>query len=172
MAVTALDSTAKATTANSYGTIVGWTQYETDQFGGFDVEGLSEENQTRSLLASTKRLELEFYKGTRTDDTTPQALEWPRAGVLDRHNDEFDNDTVPTTVIEAQYELATHLAKELCSGAADCDLTALESLKIPDVIDVTFREGQVDTVTDIPDTVWLLLRDVLLPQAAVHLVHG
>jgi len=72
---------------------------------GWDTK--TDDEKEFALLISARVLDLSYqWKGSITDDTTPQDLAWPRQDVFDKENRELDKDTVPQRIKDAQVELA------------------------------------------------------------------
>jgi hypothetical protein len=69
---------------------------------------LSDDAKEGQLRLAAQMLDSEWrWKGVRV--TATQARIWPRAGVTDNDDIYFAEDSVPTTVVEAQAELAVKL---------------------------------------------------------------
>lgn len=60
--------------------------------------------KARAVVAAFRYLETMRWQGTKT--VSSQATQWPRTGVVDGYSVAVDTATVPTDVINAQYELA------------------------------------------------------------------
>lgn len=71
--------------------------------------GAGTSDQAKALVTATRMLDRQVWQGTRTDLVTPQPLAWPRTGITAKEGDPPDDDTIPTRVIQACYELANAL---------------------------------------------------------------
>lgn len=72
---------------------------------GWDTK--TDDEKEWALLISARVLDLSYsWKGTITDEETPQPLAWPRKDVYDKENRLLDEDIVPDRVKYAQIELA------------------------------------------------------------------
>jgi hypothetical protein len=71
------------------------------------------------ILKATEFLDSEFYfMGEPTYPETPQALEWPRAGVFNENVVEFASDALPVALQRATAELALALGSTSDGGFA------------------------------------------------------
>jgi hypothetical protein len=165
--VPALISTAGASDANSYVSDAEFLDY---LLGRPNAPDVSEGERAEALIMATVRIDVEEYRGQRANggvDTyasQPQALKWPRWGVVaDGFN--YRNDAIPDPVKRATMELAIHILRE---GARDffadpeADLQGLErfeSVKV-DVLTIKPRLRESGG-SKLPRIVWNLLRPVL-----------
>lgn len=101
-------ATAKSGTANSYATLEQATTYFNDRLNASAFTGADADDQARALIMATRHIDAHFrFAGSRTDTTTPQALQWPRVGVMSLDGDEYlDEDTIPTFLLHATCEQA------------------------------------------------------------------
>ena len=104
MADPTLTATAKSASANSYVTRTEAQSYMDERIETDNWDDASNADQDRALIMATNRLEREEYRGGAT--TTTQRLRHPRAGLITRDGQSYDQDIVCRPVKEATYELA------------------------------------------------------------------
>jgi hypothetical protein len=157
MALT-LVATAGAANANSYATRAEGDEYHERVLSArvSDWDGADDLTKDEALVMATRVLDDMWYWYGRPDTST-QALAWPRAGLLDRHEwDALDETTVPQEIKDATAELA----RQLISG----DRTADNSIETKGVtsmragpVSFTFKNGVKAKV--MPDAVsWIIPR--------------
>ena len=102
--------------SNTYQLLADFKTY----FGnlGVDISGITDPQITAALFETgTILLEVCFkYKGYITYPLTPQALSWPRTGLVDRRGLVVAVDSIPPELQAAQNELAKHVALEVIAG--------------------------------------------------------
>lgn len=154
----AIDSTAKSTTGNSYVSLTEANAYFDDRLYASAWSGASTDDKTRALLMAAQHIDAvvdwdESMAGYRT--TMTQAMQWPRTGALTRDGDNFVNsDTVPDFVKDFQCEVALgYLAKD---RTADASARGISSVTAGPV-SVSFDGGVSNLQQLIPDTAWQLI---------------
>lgn len=71
-------------------------------------ESWTGDNTETALIQACSIMETRvFWKGSKT--STSQALQWPRAGLLDHYKTPFPKDEIPDLVKQVQCELALYL---------------------------------------------------------------
>jgi len=98
--------TIGAATYDVYGPRADADAYFGGKFGRDSWADAGGTDKDRALVSATRLLELQRYKGSITDDTTPQSLLWPRTGITDRRGVEVPDTDFPQDVLYAYYELA------------------------------------------------------------------
>jgi hypothetical protein len=66
-------------------------------------------NRLKALVTATRMMDRQPWQGSPTDPTTPQPLEWPRTGVIDRSGEAVDDSEPPDKIEWGTYELANAL---------------------------------------------------------------
>lgn len=74
-----------------------WTAADTD-------------TKSRALVTSTRLIDRQDWKGTKTVDTQP--LEWPRTGVVDRDGNALDPGVIPQEIIDGSIILAALIVED------------------------------------------------------------
>lgn len=153
-----LDYTAKSATGNSYASLAEANAYH--EARGFNDEwtSASDVQKNAALAWATRLLERLEYKGSIS--TLTQALRWPRLGVFDLDLREYDRNSVPQCVKDAQAELALTLLKE--DRTEDQGAVGISEVKVGP-LDVKFNTSPgISTRTELlPAAVKELLRPVL-----------
>ena len=96
-----------STTANAYATVAQVDQYNEDHDGNTTYSVLSDTLKEKAIRLATQYLDNWYgsrWKGTRTNDT--QALDWPRAYVVDSDGYGIDADDMPQRLKDACAEAA------------------------------------------------------------------
>lgn len=100
-----------------YGTQAGAKTYFAAATHAAAWQALSGTDEKRYLVTATRMLDRAKWRGQITDPDTPQLLEWPRSGLVDKNGLPVDPNTVPVEVEEATYELANYMAGEDATAA-------------------------------------------------------
>jgi len=150
----ALDSTVGGASANSYGSLAEALSYFEGRLNSDTFTSASGTLQEQALRTATVFLDSRVsWIGDIKDQTTPQALAWPR--VYDFSADTPEDilvlgEAIPTDLKRAQFELALYL---LTSGEPDSS-NDLDSIKVGSLaIDFNeFKESEL-----VPDTIWSII---------------
>jgi len=79
--------------------------------GATNWKALGMDEKARCLITATRILDRQPWQGEKTDQVTPQDLEWPRENVYDRKGNLVDSATVPDDINFANIELAYDLSQ-------------------------------------------------------------
>lgn len=139
MAFVVEDGTGKSD-ANSYCSIAYADAYHADVTGSADWAGATESAKQSALLRATQYLDLQYgswWRGYRAngfgaDDDTEQALDWPRIQAYDQDGWPYDEDTLPTRLLQATCEMALAFLKgdDPLATIADPGALASESVTV------------------------------------------
>jgi len=145
-----LVSTVGAANSNTYSTLAeSETYFESTLYPG-SWSSATEGNKNIALVMATRLLDEQIqWDGLPTDDV--QALQWPREYVTQRNNsqDYYDNDELPTWLLEATSEFAKFLLGEDTTATNDLsDFTSLE------VGPITLDMRYISKTTVLPSSVW------------------
>ncbi len=106
------DGTGK-TDANSYCSVADADTYHATYTGSTDWSGATQAAKERALVQATQYLDGKYgnrWRGYRAhgypDDSTDQALDWPRVLGYDADGWPYDDDTLPTRLQQATAEMA------------------------------------------------------------------
>lgn len=160
-----LVATAGSASANSYTTVTFSDTYLLEERLGSSVwSTIDAAIKEAALIAATRELERESYKGERA--TTTQALEFPRYGIYTRGGIAYDSTTVPDDVQRACAELAFIRYQESSALGDDStgglDLSNFNSIKLnEDAFNI--RHGGTPRL---PNSVSALLYDFILTTQA------
>lgn len=91
----------------SYNTLAEANTYFSNRYGSSDWEDADVSDLQKALSTAYKRLNQEYYMGTRT--STSQEGAFPRYGLKDRNGEWIDENTVPQDIKDAECELALAL---------------------------------------------------------------
>ena len=91
-------------TYDVYGTESGFKVYMAGRIGVTAYDSATNANKQKALVSATRWLDRQKWQGAKTSSS--QALEFPRTGLVDKYGDEVADDSVPTAVESACYELA------------------------------------------------------------------
>ena len=142
---------SQSATANAYATVANGDTYHAGHLYGSTWQQQPDAQKEKALIFATRLLD-ENYRWNGTKATDAQALQWPRAGTLDRGGYAIDSNEIPTDLKNATAELARLLLAN--------DLTA-----DPDTLG--FREiqaGSLRMVVDKADS-----KDII-PKAVVRML--
>lgn len=90
---------------NSYINLSDATAYFNESLAYSSIwQTLDPGTQEQTLVTATRMLDRQTWQGLPT--ATPQALQWPRTGVIDKYNLPVDPSSVPQAIIYAECELA------------------------------------------------------------------
>lgn len=164
----AIDATVGGVDANSYVTIAEAKDYFKGRLNSDSFDNADASVQEQALRTATVQLDSRVkWIGDIKDQTTPQALAWPR--VYDYTVDTPEDilvlgEAIPGDLKKAQYELALYL---LTVGESE-DSNSLDSIKVGSLsIDFNeFKDSQL-----IPDTVWPIISYLgsrLTPKSSVR----
>jgi hypothetical protein len=92
-----------------YGTSAGLKSYMAAHMNSSAYDSASSTNRKKAHVSATRWLDRANWQGQKYDLATPQALEFPRTGLTDKDGQEVAEDTVPTAVENACYELVLYL---------------------------------------------------------------
>lgn len=114
-----LEATPGAEDANAYATVEEAEAYAAYRIGGAAFVALTDDQKIQALVTAAREIDtLEAdpgFIGDRTDDD--QVLAWPRSGT------DFDDDQLPTSLINANIELAISYAPAFAAGFSGDVLT-------------------------------------------------
>lgn len=104
--------TISGTAFEIYGTRAGADTYMAARLGNTAWKGASSGDKDKSLVSATRYLDRQNWINQRTDILTPQPLEFPRTGLVDKDGTAVSSATVPVIVEEANYEMALILLED------------------------------------------------------------
>lgn len=118
---------------NVYGPRADANVYFAAKLGRESWNATSGGDRDRALVSATRLLELQRYNGEITDAVTPQPLQWPRSGIVDRRGIDIADTDFPEDILNAYYELAQAIIDdtELANSPNQNDNT--KSVKAGDV---------------------------------------
>ncbi len=150
MALT-IDASVGGVASNSYITLANAEIYFEKRLNADNWDAASAENKNKALANATIRIDHEDFLGLKTDVTSPQALKWPRVGMLDIDMLSILSTILPKELTEATCEMALALlTSDLQSENA---LTQFKSLKV-DTIEI---EPNLRSSNELPDEVFRLI---------------
>ena len=120
-------ATAKAADANSYISLADADTYFEGRVDTDAWDAAETDEQNRTLVTATNRLEQQDFHGTPTD--SDQRLKWPRSGLTDMDSRSYGQDVIPEPVEEATCELALALV----NGDLELKDTGLEGFNAASV---------------------------------------
>lgn len=170
MPISTLVATAGSASANAYTTVAFADQFHLDRptVGTTVATGLwsaaTTDQKTAALLWATKLLDQYFeWNEYVTDATTPQALLWPRTGLLSLNElSSLDENTVPLQIQWATAEFARQLLVSDRAGDSAVETQGIKLLKAGS-IRIDFRDGVhakpiPDVVVNLIPSAWGRLR--------------
>lgn len=152
MAIT-ITATAGSATANSYASEAEFIAYAATRpnvLSGTTASGSTiTDAEKRALIQAQRELTVLSWLGSRTDST--QALSWPRefvvdpdapaiTGLTDIAELYFDDDEIPTRIVNANIELALAFLKAGTTDLSAQDSTTGIKQKAVDVLSTTYAE--------------------------------
>lgn len=168
MALT-LDVTVGGVSSNSYLSVAEADTYHEGRLFSTDWTSATAETKKAALVWATRLLDAGFvWDGVVTDISTPQALNWPRGGMVDREGRTIDDNVIPNQIKNATAELARLLI--VSDRAADRDTIGFESISVGPI---KLAVDKLDEISTIPDAVYDLCRDFgfrVERQSAVSLI--
>jgi len=150
----AVDATVGGVDANSYGTLAEAKDYFKGRLNSDTFDEADSPVQEQALRTAVVYLDSRVkWIGDIKDQTTPQALAWPR--VYDFNADTPEDiivlgEAIPGDLKKAQYEFALYL---LDVGEPE-DSNSLDSIKVGS-LSIDFNEFKDSEL--IPDTIWPLI---------------
>lgn len=150
----ALDATAKGTSSNTYVLLATADAYLTgSRISVAEWTAATTATQEAALQWATGLLDkMMVWNGTIR--TVAQALRWPRSGVFDEDDRQYDYDTVPTLLEQATAELALALIRRERTAEPTLLGQGFSSAKIGE-LNVTVDKNAV--INAIPDNVLAML---------------
>lgn len=160
-----IDADPGSPTANSFATVAEADAYAAYRIGGGAFVALTSDQKIQALVTAARDINTveDIYPGflgDRTDDV--QALSWPRTGT-----DYYADDELPTSLVQANIELAMSYAPAFAAGATI------------DVLNQNRTDGSVKRkVVDVLETEWFTPRTVeataleRFPDAVQRLLAG
>lgn len=153
----AIDKTVGTVTANSYIDEADAETYFDDRMNTDDWDQADTELRAEAVLSATRRLDQEYFEGSKTGDEDAQILAWPRLGTVDRFDQVIDSDVIPQLIKDAQAELTLHLLKT--NAQEDLGLDDFEDLKIGPL---SIKPRNSKPFADLPTEVRKILEPVIL----------
>ena len=156
-----IDATLGGATANSYVTLAEATTYFEGRLYSTAWTGAVDDNaRNQALVMATKRLNTEKFYGDRA--TSTQALPFPRINIGYLDGIYLDN-TIPTILKEAQFELAIHILSVDMSQQGT-DVSTIEKVKLG-TIDIKYALDKSDNLNKsfnvLPESVSSLIGDLV-----------
>lgn len=169
------NSTPKDPNANSYISVEDADSFAYGVINGQMWLDLTEQQKQSLLVQATSRLDIENWGGvptttTNTINTVHQALQWPRAWIVDRNyaNDDIvlsngglmyrDPEVIPRELKQATFMLAMHYLNEFLDNptVSRQDMDRLTSLNIgPMAMGIQARKEE-----EFPDLIKRLIRSI------------
>jgi len=150
----AIDATEGGANANSYGTTAEATAYFAGRLNATGYTDADGEIQEQALRQATTFLDARItWIGDIKDQTTPQALAWPR--VYDFTVDTPEDilvlgEAIPKDLKNAQFEFALYMINNGEPGESN----SLDSIKVGS-LNIDFNEFEESQM--IPDSVWSMI---------------
>jgi len=104
--------TIQGTDYDIYGTHADAKVYFNAYSGTSSFLAAANQEQLKLLVTATRMMDRQPWQGLPTDQTTPQPLEWPRTGVIDRNGAAVDDSEPPDKIEWGTYELAEAIAAD------------------------------------------------------------
>lgn len=146
--------------ANSYATAAEGDTFFVTYLNASAWTGAVTATKESALVLATRDLNAEEYVGT--NNTLVPGFKWARSGVVDLEGNAIDEDSIPSFITEATFELALVY---LQSASVQTGSTALSNIKrvVAGSVQVEFFLPQ--SVEPFPPRVQRLLAPYLLPGA-------
>ena len=122
----ALDASIGGAASDSYVSLADANSYFDDRLWTDTWADADLGDKEKALKWATQILDRLIWVGSEVDDI--QKLRWPRKWVLDLEGDEFEQDEIPTFLVQATCELAFVLLQS--DKTADNSAEQLASLKV------------------------------------------
>lgn len=160
------NSTPKDPNANSYISVEDADSFAYGVINGQMWLDLTLQQKQSLLVQATSRLDIENWGGvptttTNTINTVHQALQWPRAQIVDRNNGGLmyrDQEVIPRELKQATFMLAMHYLNEFLDNptVSRQDMDRLTSLNIgPMAMGIQARKEE-----EFPDLIKRLIRSI------------
>jgi hypothetical protein len=176
----AIDATVGGASANSYTTVAEFATWADERQPATAHTDATADERIRALISAARRLDVEQYKGVRTNGT--QALQWPRYGVPNpdiaysvlngvvfSESANIASDVIPDRIKRAQMELAY----QILAGNASPDDTGLEGFRNVKVGSLDITPNHARRAGVLPESVRREIRPLMLASDnAVRLVRG
>lgn len=150
----AIDATEGGSAANSYITEAEADAYFTGRLNSEGYTGATQPIQEQALRTATIFLDSRIrWIGDIKDQTTPQALAWPRVYDIDATTPEdilVLGQAIPQDLKNAQAELALYLI----DNDEPADSNSLDAIKVGS-LSIDFNEFKTEQL--IPDTIWSMV---------------
>jgi len=151
-----VDATVKGTGANSYVTLAEASSFHAESVYGSAWAAYSSTQQGLAVITATRMLD-DYVDWSGYKATDEQALRWPRYGVDDRDGYYFEDDQIPTFLVNATSEFAKYILDNIGTDiTASPDTKGFKSLQA-DVLRIEVDKADRDS-------------DSVLPQGIVVMV--
>ena len=94
------------TSFDIYGTLAAANTYMNARLGAESWSVADATNKSKALVSATRFVDRQNWQSQKVDIATPQALEFPRTGLIDKDGIAVSELAVPVLVEEATYEMA------------------------------------------------------------------
>jgi len=159
----ALIATIGASDANSYVSLSEANAYFLDRVHSSDWEDF--EDKTKVLVTSSQMLDW-YVKWKGTKQTTTQNMLWPRTAAIRRDGTVIDEDTIPSEVKVAVYELALSSLEE--DRTLDDPLAGIGKLAAGSLMIQAGAEKPNQTNKKaLPEKVYKILKDLRLNYGSI-----
>lgn len=149
-----IDATAGGASSNSFATVAEANAYHNARLHNETWFDANTDTKERSLKWATRILDDMKWKGSKTAST--QALEWPRAAVLNLNGDELDDATIPTFLINAVSEYAFELIK--MDREVDSDTKGISQVMAGEV---SVKFDKTDRPSKTPTSIYRIIKNYL-----------
>lgn len=149
-----IDATAGGANSDSFATIAEANAYHNARLHNETWFDANTDTKERALKWATRILDDMKWKGSKTAST--QALEWPRAAVLNLNGDELDDATIPTFLINAVSEYAFELIK--MDREVDSDTKGISQVMAGEV---SVKFDKTDRPSKTPTSIYRIIKNYL-----------
>ena len=149
-----IDATAGGANSDSFATIAEANAYHNARLHNETWFDANTDTKKRALKWATRILDDMKWKGSKTAST--QALEWPRAAVLNLNGDELDDATIPTFLINAVSEYAFELIK--MDREVDSDTKGISQVMAGEV---SVKFDKTDRPSKTPTSIYRIIKNYL-----------
>ena len=157
-----LNATPGSADANSYVTTTEANTYFSDRAHASAWEDFDEPDQL--LIIASRQLDWYVdWKGVVASNT--QGMDWPRTGVYDETDVEYDSDVIPTKVKIAVYELALSSIKG--DRMEDDSLAGLSEVQAGSLRIKADNSVHATTPDAIPKKIWKIISGLYIRSASV-----